>query len=248
MERKFFNLILSAIFIASIASVNQVYAAISLDRTRIVFNGPEKSVSIGIKNQNQQLPFLAQSWIEDEQGHKIQSPLIVLPPIQRLEPGKASQIKIQQLPEISNLPKDRETLYYYNLREIPPRSDKPNTLQIALQTRIKLFYRPEGIAIDTNMASPQTKLTLSRQGNKYVVNNPTPYYITIVDGRPKGGVSPKNFEPLMLAPKSQAPLNVPADALGSHPELYYINDYGGRPMLSFNCSPTSCHLEPIVKK
>ncbi len=39
-------------------------------------------------------------------------------------PGNASD---------KNLPQDRETVYYFNLREIPPKSNKPNTLQIALQ-------------------------------------------------------------------------------------------------------------------
>jgi P pilus assembly chaperone PapD len=48
-------------------------------------------------------------------------------------------VKVQALPAAKSLPQDRETVYYFNLREIPPRSDKANTLQIALQTRIKLF-------------------------------------------------------------------------------------------------------------
>ncbi|WP_153070434.1 fimbria/pilus periplasmic chaperone, partial [Escherichia coli] len=91
--------------------------------------------------------------LEDEQGNKIQSPLVVLPPVQRIEPGKPSQIKIQALPAAKQLPQDRETLYYFNLREIPPKSNKPNTLQIALQTRIKLFYRPAAIVPNrTDMA------------------------------------------------------------------------------------------------
>lgn len=85
------------------------------------------------------------------------------------------------------LPQDRESLYYFNLREIPPKSDKPNTLQIALQTRIKLFYRPTAIVPSrADMATPwQEQLTLTRQGDGYQVNNPTPYYITIVDAGSK---------------------------------------------------------------
>ncbi|WP_017254861.1 fimbria/pilus periplasmic chaperone, partial [Pseudomonas tolaasii] len=122
------------------------YAAVGLDRTRVVFDGAKEATSVNITNNNTQLPYLAQGWIEDEDGKKITSPLIVLPPVQRLEPGKQSQLKVQALPAAKSLPQDRETVYYFNLREIPPRSDKPNTLQIALQTRIKLFYRPQAIA------------------------------------------------------------------------------------------------------
>ncbi|WP_110915607.1 fimbria/pilus periplasmic chaperone [Enterobacter roggenkampii] len=223
-------------------------AAISLDRTRVIFDGNQKSVSLNINNQNEQFPYLAQSWIEDDKGNKVQGPLTVLPPIQRLEPGKSSQVKIQGLPIINTLPQDRETLFYFNLREIPPKSNKPNSLQIALQTRVKLFYRPGAIAIDSNKAAPQEKITLRRQGDRYVVDNPTAYYVTIVDGKPNGGVSARGFTPLMVAPKSHGELSVSASALGSKPELIYVNDYGGRPSLLFNCDDNQCRLMPSEKK
>lgn len=78
--------------------VQNTQAAIALDRTRVIFDGSQKSVSLNISNQNKQLPYLAQGWIEDEQGNKIQSPLTVLPPVQRIEPGKPSQVKIRGMP------------------------------------------------------------------------------------------------------------------------------------------------------
>lgn len=216
-------------------------AAIALDRTRVIFDGALNSVSLNVSNHNKQLPYLAQGWIEDEQGNKIQSPLTVLPPVQRIEPGKPSQVKIQALPAAKQLPKDRETVYYFNLREIPPKSEKPNTLQIALQTRIKLFYRPAEIAIEKNVPAPQEQLTLMREGDKYIVNNPTPYFVTLVDARnKKGGSVIKDFEPMMVPPKSKLPLTVSASSIGNSPVLTYINDYGGRPQLSFSCNGNVC--------
>lgn len=223
-------------------------AAIALDRTRVVFDGSQKTMSLNISNQNKNLPYLAQGWIEDEQGNKIQSPFTVLPPVQRVEPGKPSQVKIQALPVAKQLPQDRETLYYFNLREIPPRSDKPNTLQIALQTRIKMFYRPDAIAPVRNAQPWQEKLTLSKQGDKYEVHNPTPYYVTIVEASTrKQGNAVAGFTPLMLAPKSSAPMSVSAAALGSSPVLTYINDYGGRPQLVFHCGGSECQVVPEKK-
>lgn len=50
--------------------VQQAQAAIALDRTRVVFNGGDRSASLGISNENKQLPYLAQGWIEDAQGKK----------------------------------------------------------------------------------------------------------------------------------------------------------------------------------
>ncbi|MEZ6878841.1 fimbria/pilus periplasmic chaperone [Enterobacter sp. KBR-315C3_2022] len=232
-----------AVSILSTFTVQHAQAAIALDRTRVIFDGDQKSVSLSVSNQNKQLPYLAQGWIEDEQGNKIQSPLTVLPPVQRIEPGKPSQVKIQALPAVQSLKQDRETLYYFNLREIPPKSDKPNTLQIALQTRIKLFYRPASVAMDKNAPPPQEQLTLTKQGNNYVVNNPTPYYITIVDGATNKNVEGvKGFEPVMVPPKGRLPLTVSVSSLGNSPVLTYVNDYGGRPQLSFSCSGTVCKV------
>lgn len=73
-------------------------------------------------------------------------------------------MKVQGLPDINKLPADRESVFYFNVREIPPKSNKPNTLQIALQTRIKLFWRPKALE-NTSMKSPwQHKVTLIRNG------------------------------------------------------------------------------------
>lgn len=226
----------------------QAHAAIALDRTRVIFDGSEKSISLNVSNQNKQLPYLAQGWIEDEQGKKIQSPLTVLPPVQRIEPGKPSQVKIQALPAAKLLPQDRESIYYFNLREIPPKSTKPNTLQIALQTRIKLFYRPPAIAIEKNATPPQEQLTLSKQDNGYLVKNPTPYYVTIVNaGSKKGHDGAKEFKPMMIPPKGTMPLTASAASVGGSPVLTYVNDYGGRPQLSFSCSGSTCTVVPEKK-
>ncbi len=240
-----YSLTAGVVLLAMLAS--QANAAIALDRTRVIYNASSKSVSMNVSNENKHLPYLAQGWVEDEQGNKITSPLVVLPPVQRIESGAKSQVKVQGLPAAQQLPQDRESLFYFNLREIPPRSDKPNTLQIALQTRIKLFYRPKAIeATKEQLSNPwQEKMTLTRQGDRYVVNNPTPYYITIVDASTsKGGKSAQGFVPLMIPPKSDAPLSSSASALGNAPVLTYVNDYGGRPELIFRCAGNTCQAEP----
>jgi len=226
----------------------QAQAAIALDRTRVVIEGGQKSVSLSVTNENTQLPYLAQGWIEDARGNKITSPLTVLPPVQRIEPGARSQVRVQTLPDVNALPQDRETLYYFNLREIPPRTNKPNTLQLALQTRIKLFFRPKALIADKSAAPWQEKLTLTRSGGAYQVNNPTPYYVTLAEGsNHPGGSAIKGFEPVMIEPHGQATLKSGVSVLGDSPVLTYINDYGGRPQLKFTCNGNTCHAEPAKK-
>ncbi|MDC9616161.1 fimbria/pilus periplasmic chaperone [Xenorhabdus khoisanae] len=242
-------LMITAMALIGLMSVHQAMAAITLDRTRVIFNGDVKSVSLNVENQHLDLPYLAQSWIEDEKGNKINGPLVVVPPVQRIEAGSKSQVKIQTLPTIAQLPQDRESLFYFNVREIPPRSEKPNVLQLAVQTRIKLFYRPEAvIARRIDIDNPwQEKLTLTREGNQYLVNNPTPYYITISEASNKlNGKSVEGFQPVMLAPRSSEKLGGTISSLGNTPVLTYVNDYGGHPQLTFNCSGDTCAVEKIV--
>ncbi len=233
-------------------TIPSAYAAISLDRTRIIYPGDEKSVSLTVGNKNDQLPYLAQGWLEDENDKKFEanSPFIVVPPIQRIEPKAESQVKVQALvtaEAFKKLPQNRESLFYFNLREIPPKSDKPNVLQIALQTRIKLFYRPAALAdaASAQHAKPfQEKLTLRRNGDKYTVINPTPYYITLIGASAKKeGTVINGFETMMIAPHGQQTLGGSAAALGANPVLVYVNDYGGQPSLTFICKADTCSVD-----
>lgn len=138
-----------------------VQASVTPDRTRLIFNESDKSISVTLRNNDPKMPYLAQSWMEDGQGNRISSPLTVLPPVQRIDSMMNGQVKVQGMPDINKLPADRESVFYFNVREIPPKSNKPNTLQIALQTRIKLFWRPKALE-NVSMKNPwQHKVTLT---------------------------------------------------------------------------------------
>ncbi|EPC8365967.1 fimbria/pilus periplasmic chaperone [Vibrio cholerae] len=235
----------SLILLSTMLLFGPATAAISLDRTRVIYPGSTNSISISIRNNNKMLPYLAHAWLEDESGNRINSPFTVLPPLQRLEPDMDSLVKIQALPAVSMLPQDRESLFYFNLREIPPRSNKPNTLQLAMQTRIKLFYRPKDLLSDRNGNNSlwQEKLILESVNGKYHLTNPTPYYVTIVDAANSSTDEVlKNFNPLMIAPNSSVIINFNISMLGDQPAFTYIDDYGGRRTLSYNCT-AQCRLE-----
>ncbi|MBL5903238.1 fimbria/pilus periplasmic chaperone [Serratia fonticola] len=213
-------------------------AAVTLDRTRVVFDGGSKSISLNISNDNQQQPYLAQSWLEDEQQNKmLTGPLVVTPPVQRLEPGAKGIVRVKASGAVSQLPQDRESLFYFNLREIPPESDKPNVLQIALQSKIKLFYRPKGLKRESG-AVWQDQLVLHTDTGGYLLENPTPYYVTVIGlgGSEKQSLE-GDFDTLMLAPQSSARVK---SAVYAKPYLTYINDYGGRLTLAFSCSSGRC--------
>ncbi|MBV8043998.1 molecular chaperone [Pluralibacter sp.] len=233
-------MLMKQVFVAAacLSTVQIAHGAVSLDRTRVIYNGGDKSMTLNIANDNKQLPYLAQAWIENAQQEKITAgPLVATPPVQRLEPGAKSMVRLMSTQDISSLPQDRESLFYFNLREIPPKSDKPNVLQIALQTKIKLFYRPAAIKAKPNEVW-QDKLVLNKDAGGWRIENPTPYYVTVIGlGGSERGAKEGLFDAVMLAPKSTQ--TVKAGVYDS-PWLSWIDDYGGRPALQFMCEGGRC--------
>lgn len=227
------------IYSMTLLQANNVWAAMSLDRTRVIYDAGSKSVSMSIRNESKELPYLAQAWLEDAAMNKISGPLVAIPPLQRVEPATSSQVRISVTDDTLNLPQDRESIFYFNLREIPPRSEIPNTMQIALQTKIKVFYRPRAIAA-TNDNHWINQLELRKAEHGMVIKNPTPYFITIT-ALALGAPSAKDavFSPIMLPPKSATSLSIPVPAL-LKPSLTYINDYGGHQEVTFTCDSTTC--------
>lgn len=140
------------------------------DRTRIVFDANNKATSLRVENRSDKLPYLAYSWIENEKGEKSDDLLVALPPIQRLSP-KQLPVRIVKQASTTQLPADRETLFYYNLREIPPAPDKNNdhaVLQVAVQSRIKLFWRPAALRKKTGDHVEQ-QLQVNQQNNQLIM-------------------------------------------------------------------------------
>ncbi|WP_374057972.1 fimbria/pilus periplasmic chaperone [Hafnia paralvei] len=216
-----------------------VNAAVNVDRTRIVMGGEDKSLAVTLTNESKSQPYLAQSWIDDASGKRSESYLLALPPLQRIDAGKKTQVRIMALPATASLAKDRETLFYFNVREIPPKSDKENVLQIALQSRLKLFYRPDGIKKKTDDHSEE-KVTITRFNGKLVLNNPTPYYITLgYLGRDNKSSFP-GFESVMIAPFSSQ--DFIAKLEGDTLHVGYIDDFGGLKINLYHCSGTLCSL------
>ena len=218
-------------------------AAVQPDRTRIVFNANDKATSLRIENQSDKLPYLAYSWIENEKGEKSDALLVALPPIQRLEPKATSQVRVVKQASTTQLPGDRETLFFYNMREIPPAPDKSSDhaiLQVAIQSRIKSALRKKA------GEKVELQLQVSQQGNQLTLKNPTAYYLTIAYlGRNEKGVLP-GFKTVMVAPFSTVNTNT-GNYSGSQFYLGYMDDYGALRMTTLNCSG-QCHLQAVEAK
>lgn len=88
------------------------------------------------------------------------------------------------------------------MREIPPAPEKNSdhaVLQVAIQSRIKVFWRPAALRKKAG-EKVELQLQVSQQGNQLTLKNPTAYYLTIAYlGRNEKGVLP-GFKTVMVAP------------------------------------------------
>jgi P pilus assembly chaperone PapD len=228
------------------------HAAINLDRTRIIFPESDKASSLKIDNQSKALPYLALSWIEDANGRKEDSHFMALPPIQRIEAGASSQVRIVKQAAVNQLPKDRESLFYFNLREVPPKSssasDERSVMQVAMQSRIKLFWRPKAITKKPGELA-EMRMEISANAKGLTVHNPTPYYITLAWLSKNAKAMLPGFDSLMIAPFATATTPT-GDYHGDYYSIGYIDDYGALKKVDVKCTGTApCQLtEKKVEK
>lgn len=67
--------------------------------------------------------------------------------------------------------------------------------------------------------------------------------MTLVDARSsKDGKTVAGFVPVMVPPKGTLALGPTARELGNTPYLAYVNDYGGRPLMPFTCTGSTCQV------
>lgn len=187
--------------------------------TRVIYEGNKKEASLSVKNNSATSPFLLQSWIDTGDG-KTRGPFMVTPPLFRIEPNEDHELRIART---GNLPEDRESLFYLNIRAIPPSSpDAVNTLKLVVKTRIKLFYRPQGLINDAATAYKQLAFHLA--DGQLVAENPTPFYV-VFDSLTVGATRIQRAD--MLAPFASQRFDLPAAETGRGVSWRVINDYGG---------------------
>lgn len=157
------------------------YASVVLERTRLIFPTDNSIILLQVFNQSEQST-LIQSWVDEgnvaSTPETTTAPFFVIPPMVKMTANGGLQLKIQQLE--NRLPKDRESIFYLNVLDIAPKPENKenlSTLQLALQTRIKIFYRPVQLKLTTEDVFKQIGIT--HNGEYLEINNPTAYYFTI---------------------------------------------------------------------
>ncbi len=125
-------------------------AGVTAERTRLVFVEGQREASLLLVNQNP-YPVLVQAWVDDGaldgEPDTALAPFLPLPPVFRLEPGRQRSLRLLATGQAQA--RDRESLYWLNIYEIPPQATaeaagRPR-LTVTLRTQMKVLYRPHGL-------------------------------------------------------------------------------------------------------
>lgn len=203
---------------------------IIVNGTRFIYPGNEKEITVQLNNTADR-PAIAQAWLDtgdaSETPDTIKTPFQITPPISRVEAKGGQTLRIK-LMDKGSIPQDRESLWWLNILDIPPvakgkEGDNQNVLQLAIRSRFKFFYRPTGLG--SRELAPE-QLVIKSSGKNIIIDNPTPYYITVTkistDG--KSGLNEKT---VLLEPKSQTTVELKKGvSSGSNIVINNINDYG----------------------
>jgi chaperone protein EcpD len=235
------TLIISAAFIAitSLAAVPQASAGVVVNGTRVVYPAAKREVTISLQNSGA-TPSLVQAWLDSGDAHskpgESKVPFVLTPPLFRLDPSKMQSLRLVYTHD--PLPEDRESLFWLNVLDIPPRAavnpDLPNQLDLAFKHRMKVFFRPPGLP--GSAADAPARITwklLSKDGKLTGVqaSNPTAYHVSLTQLTATVAGHPVTIAADMVDPFASRSFNLPGPATTPSGavtiEYWFVNDYGG---------------------
>ena len=229
---RFTQLTLTSLVCASAAfSTFNACADIVISGTRVIYPQSAKDVTVKMENRGTK-PLLVQSWLDDGRDtvnpQELKLPFIVTPPVSRIDPSKGQTVRITWTQQ--PLAQDRESLFWFNVLEVPPKAkdgDSQNVLQLAFRTRIKMFFRPNGLPGDPAIAAGNLKW--SQQGTALIANNSSPYYVSMAKATVTVNGKKIEVDSHTIPPLSNETIPVKnAPALrGGKIEYTAINDFGG---------------------
>lgn len=155
-----------------------------INATRLIYPENEKSISVTLRNTMKDKPYLVQVSTSAEQDKMVSAPFLITPPLFRLEPESVNQVRIAILGK--NLPKDRESVFYFIATAIPgslnKKSEQQNDninamVQFGIGNIIKIFYRPDNLNLSSDQA--QKNITFTRVSNGVRASNNSPYYVSL---------------------------------------------------------------------
>ncbi|ADP19327.1 gram-negative pili assembly chaperone, N-terminal domain protein 1 [Achromobacter xylosoxidans A8] len=206
-------------------------AGLVLQSTRLVISPETRDATLAIRNAGAG-PVLAQSWLDDGNADTspvdMRVPFVLAPAVVRVDPDSGAVLRISYTRE--PLPADRESLFYLNVLETPPRDpNDANVLIFQFRSRIKVFFRPNSLR--PHVQAAPGLLTWKLSGQALEVTNPTPYHVSFASVDLIAGGRRTALEGGMVAPFDKTrfafPARAPKPAGKVSVQYEVITDYGG---------------------
>jgi len=221
--------------IAMLSSISTAtFAGVTITGTRIIFPSNQNTVTVQLNNPDDR-PALIQAWLDNGDPHQIPEadkiPFILTPPLAQIASNKGQMLRLIAKDTLA-LPQDRESLYWFNILDMPASEQvetaEKNKLQVSIRSRIKLFYRPINLKISQEKAFSSVTFKYNETNKSVTVNNLSPYYVNFYNV----SLNPEkeNFvyaDPLMVAPYSTESFKPTIQFKPQKISYLLINDYGG---------------------
>ena len=231
--------VLAVVAATACAWAVQSQASVVIGATRVIFPSTEREVTVRVNNVGA-TPSLVQTWLDTGDAgaspDKIDVPFTLTPAMFRLDPGKGQTMRM--IYSKTPLATDKETLFWLNVLEIPPKpkaedaGGTPNQLQLAFRSRIKVFFRPQGLPGKPEEAPAQVKWQVVHNPDGYHLKatNPTPYFVNFGSLALVSGGQTVDAGPGYVAPGESQEFAVPglkgSPQPGAKVEFRAINDFG----------------------
>ncbi len=214
--------------------------------TRVIYPGQAREKTLQVTNQDN-FANVVQAWVDINDPastpETADAPFLANPAVSRLAPGHGQTLRI--IYTGAGLPQDRESLFHLNVLQIPPLNvahGGRDQMLLMLRNRLKLFYRPQGIAGSPDQLPEKLRFSLVRSGGGWQVqvDNPTGFYASFGSAALQVGEHRLPLQASMVAPFGQAqwalatPAALPDGLLQLRVQL--INDYGAQTGLSHELS------------
>lgn len=204
----------------------QALAAFTVSGTRFIYGEGKKNLSFEVTN-NAGDTYGGQVWV-DNVSESSGVYMVPTPPFFRVSPKQKQIIRVMKTGG-ETLPSDRESLFWLNIQEIPPQpKDGENVLSVAINTRIKLFYRPK--ALEAGRKGAEKKIEVVSRGGTTYLKNPTPYYFAVVkvegDGKAVALSDDESQKLAMMVPFGEVAVSKLSTGM-KNISVSAINDWGG---------------------
>ena len=222
------NHLISFCLVSCMLLSSSVYAGLKMNKTRYIYNEGQGDITVKIVNDSD-INYGGQVWIDNLNEINTNSVnFIVLPSMFKIVKNGRQIIRLKKIG--NNIRKDQESLFFINVLEMPPRpKDAPDSfMQIALQTKVKLIYRPT--SLQKTRLEAEKKIKIEKVNHGYKIINPTSYYFAIskviVDGKLIQLNKYVDQKLGLFSPKSSIDLSGIKIKSSSKITIYALDDFG----------------------